>query len=478
VRFTPVMFGGPSLQSRTLVPLIVACALLMQNLDSTAINTALPAMAEALHEPIIRLHLAITSYMLALAAFLPISGWVADKYGARRIFRLAIAIFSIASALCGLSHGFNELILSRVLQGLGGAMMVPVGRLILVRSVSKAELVGAMALMGMPALIGPISGPLLGGFITTYWSWRWIFWINVPIGVLGIALVTIFIENVRETDVKKFDFIGFVLSSFGLAGALYGLDATITQNRPDALGIGIMIVGLAFCFIYVAHANRSDNPILDLTLFKLRTFRVSVTGGSVFRIGVGAVPFLLPLLMQEGFGYTPFQSGLVTFVSAAGSFGMRAIARRVLKAFGFKSVLIWNTLTSCALIVACAWFRPDTPKLVMMAVIFFGGVFRSLQFTSISAIAFAEVDTPLMSHATSFSQMAQRLSQSVGVAMSAFILHYMSVDGKVTVTAFSYAFVIVGILSATSFISFLGLDPDAGAALAGRKSGEQKLAAL
>ena len=466
------------MQRRVVVPLIVACALLMQNLDSTAINTALPAIATALREPPLRLHLAITSYMLALAAFLPVSGWVADRYGARRIFRLAIAIFSIASALCGMSHSFNQLILSRILQGLGGAMMVPVGRLILVRSVPKTELVAAMALMGMPAMIGPISGPLLGGFITTYASWRWIFWINVPIGVVGVALVTLFIENLREPDVKPFDFIGFVLSSFGLAGTLYGLDATISQNRPDAMGAGCLIIGLVFCALYVSHARRSANPILDLTLFKFKTFRSSVTGGSVFRIGVGAVPFLLPLLLQEGFGYTPFQSGLVTFVSAAGSFGMRTIARKVLMTFGFRPVLIWNTWLSCVFIVACAWFRSDTPKIIMMLVIFFGGVFRSLQFTSINAIGFAEIDTPLMSHATSFSQMAQRLSMSFGVAISAFILNHVSGGGKVTVEAFSVAFVTVGAVSALSLISFSKLDHDAGASLSGRKQPEPKLAAL
>jgi EmrB/QacA subfamily drug resistance transporter len=464
------------LQSRTLVPLIVACALLMQNLDSTAINTALPAMATALHETPIRLHLAITSYMLALGAFLPISGWIADKYGARRIFRLAIVIFTIASIFCGLSRNFEQLILSRVLQGLGGAMMVPVGRLILVRSVPKAELVAAMALMGMPSLIGPISGPLLGGFITTYWSWRWIFFINVPIGAVGVYLVTRFIENVRESDVAKFDFIGFVLSSFGLAGALYGVDATVSQSRPDPVGVVCLVVGVLFCILYVVHAGRSDHPILDLALFKLKTFRVSVTGGSVFRLGVGAVPFLLPLLMQEAFGYTPFQSGLITFVSAAGSFGMRTIARRVLMQFGFRQVLIWNTFTSCALIVACAWFHQDTPRIIMMVVIFFGGLFRSLQFTSLSAIAFADVDSPLMSHATTFSQMAQRLSMSAGVAMSAFVLHKASGNGHVTQAAFADAFTVIGVVSAFSLISFVRLDRNAGASLAGRKTHDHKLA--
>jgi EmrB/QacA subfamily drug resistance transporter len=458
-----------------IVPLIVACALFMQNLDSTCLATALPAIAASLDEPVIRLHLAITSYLLALAVFLPVSGWVADRFGARLVFRIAIGIFSLGSAMCALSLNFGDLIVARLVQGLGGAMMVPVGRLILVRSVDKSELVAAMVLMSMPAVIGPVMGPLLGGFVTTYASWRWIFWINVPVGFIGILLVTKFIEEVRESEVKRFDWIGFFLSSFGLGGTLFAMDTGGTGHGVDPLSLAVFIAGLVTLILYVFHALRVDNPILDLRLFKIVTFRVSITGGSVFRLGVGAVPFLLPLLMQEGFGYTPFQSGAITFVSAAGAFGMRTIARQVLRRFGFRTVLIWNAVIAGGFISLCAIFKADTPRALMMAIIFFGGVFRSLEFTSLSAIAFADVESPQMSHATSLQQMAQRVSQSLGVAISAFILQILGGDAP-GVPTFAWAFVLIGILSATSAASFFQLHSDAGAVLAGRSSGDRQLA--
>ena len=454
---------------RVIVPLIVACALFMQNLDSTALATALPAIARSLGETPLRLHLAITSFMLSLAAFLPVSGWVADKFGARTIFRLAIIIFTLASIGCGLAPTFEWLLLARVVQGIGGAMMVPVGRLILVRSVPKSELISAMALMGMPALIGPIIGPVVAGFIITVASWRWIFWMNVPMGILGIILVSIFIEDVREPDVKRFDWPGFILSSFGLCGTLFGLDALTTHNEVDPIALSALIAGLICMVLYVFHARRVDNPILDLALLKFATFRVSVTGGSFFRFGVGAVPFLLPLMMQQAFGYSPLESGMITFVSAAGSFGMRTLSKTVLRRFGFRQVLIWNTLISSFFMSLCALFTEDSSRAFMMAIIFCGGVFRSLQFTALNTIGFAEVSSPLMSQATSFSQMAQRLSLSFGVAISAFVLHWTGGDAQpLPVHSFAAAFLVIGILSGLSVFSFIGLSPDAGAEIAGR----------
>ncbi len=457
------------MQRRTIVPLIVACALFMQNLDATAIATALPAIALSLNETPLRLHLAITVFMLSLAAFLPVSGWVADRFGARHIFRLAIIIFVTASVFCGMCETFGTMLFWRAVQGAGGALMVPVGRLILVRSVPKSELIAAMVLMGMPAMIGPILGPIVGGFLTTVASWHWIFWINVPIGVLGLVLATIYIEDVREKDVKRFDWLGFFLSSFGLTGTLFGVDAVISHNSVDPLVISILVAGIASSIAYIFHAKRVENPILDLAMLRFPTFRASVTGGSVFRLGVGAVPFLLPLLMQEGFGYTPFESGLVTFFSAAGSLGMRTIARSVLRRFGFRSVLMWNSLIASGFIVLCATINPNMPQALMMAIIFFGGVFRSLEFTALNTIAFAEIDSPLMSQATSFSQMAQRLSLTMGVAISAFILHQAS-DGAahIPLSAFGWAFAIVGGVSALSVFTFVSLAEDAGAEIAGR----------
>jgi EmrB/QacA subfamily drug resistance transporter len=455
---------------RVIVPLIVACALFMQNLDSTALATALPAIAESLGETPLRLHLAITSFMLSLAAFLPVSGWVADRFGARTIFRLAMIIFTLSSIACGMSTSFEMLLAARVVQGAGGALMVPVGRLILVRSVPKSELISAMALMGMPALVGPIIGPVLSGFIVTVASWRWIFWFNVPIAVLGIILVSIYIDDIREPDVKRFDWSGFFLSSFGLCGTLFGLDALTTHDQVDPIALGSLIGGLIATALYVFHARRVDNPILDLALLKYPTFRISVTGGSLFRFGVGAMPFLLPLMMQQGFGYTPLQSGGITFVSAAGSFGMRTISKRVLRRFGFRSVLIWNTLIASFFLGLCAIFTPETPKIVMMAIIFLGGVFRSLQFTALNTIGFAELDNPMMSQATSFSQMAQRLALSLGVAISAFVLHWTAGDAvTLPVSSFAAAFLVIGALSCVSVFSFIGLAPDAGEELAGRQ---------
>jgi EmrB/QacA subfamily drug resistance transporter len=452
-----------------IVPLIVACALFMQNLDSTSLATALPAIAASLGETPLRLHLAITAYMLALAAFLPMSGWVADRFGARNIFRLAIAIFTLASIACGFSQDFQQLIAARILQGCGGAMMVPVGRLILVRSVPKSELIGAMALMGVPSLVGPIIGPLLGGLITSYSHWRGIFWINVPVGILGFFLVSRFIENIREEDVKPFDWPGFALSGFGLAATVFGMDTAFTKNRPDAMGLGLLCAGVLALGAYVLYSRRAAHPIMDLSLMRIPTFRASVTGGSVFRLGVGAMPFLLPLLTQEGFGYSPVESGAITFVSAAGSMGMRTIAKRILRRFGFRQVLIWNALVASAFMAACALFRPDTPTWLMMAIIFFGGVFRSLEFTSLNSIAFADVERAEMSHAMSFSQMAQRLSLTMGVALSAIILHQAGGGASpLPVSAFAAAFAVIGLVSATSLVSFLSLAQDAGAVLAPR----------
>lgn len=458
-----------AVQRRVIVPLIVACALFMQNLDSTALATAIPAIAASLGQTPLRLHLAITAFMLSLAAFLPVSGWVADRFGARRIFTLAIVVFTFASILCGLSSSFEMLLAARTLQGAGGAMMVPVGRLILLRSVPKSELISAMALMGMPALIGPIIGPVVAGLILTVASWRWIFWLNVPIGLLGIALAVVFIEDVREPDVAPFDWRGFFLSSFGLCGTLFGLDALTTGDSVDFFALGALIAGVISLALYVFHARRAANPILDLSLLKFSTFRISVTGGSLFRLGMGALPFLLPLMMQQGFGYTPLESGLITFASAAGSLGMRAIAKRVLRRFGFRAVLVWNTLLPCGFTALCALFTAQSSWYFMVAVIFCGGVFRSLQFTALNTIGYADIEPRFMSQATSLSQMMQRLSLSGGVAVSAFVLHQTG-GGAATlpVNAFASALLVVSALSALSVFSFIKLAPDAGAEMAGR----------
>jgi EmrB/QacA subfamily drug resistance transporter len=453
--------------SRKFVPLIVASAVIMQQIDATALATALPSMADALHVSALSLHSTITVYLLALGVFLPVSGWFADRFGARRIFCLAIAIFTLASLLCAASTNLSTLVLARLIQGFGGALMLPTARLIIVRSVPRTDLVSAMLLMSMPAVIGPVVGPLVGGFIVSVSSWRWIFWINLPFGVAAILLTIRFIDRIPVEERVPFDFVGFALSGLGVGAVIYGFD--LFSDRANSVALLLSVGGMAMLGVYGLHFRRHDNAILDLRLFRHPTFRASLFGGSLFRMGFGAIPFVLPLLMQEVFGYTALQSGAITFVSAIGAFGMRTVAKRILHRFGFRSVLCWNAIVASASIALCATFSADTAPLVMMAVILLGGIFRALQFSSINALAFAEVGPSEISHATTLSQMAQRLAQSMGVAGSAALLNLFSGGaGEPSGQAFSITFVSIGVFSAISILFFRRLSETAGDILAGR----------
>src|ERR1700736_217932 len=390
---------GGMLPLRILVPLIVACALFMENLDATVLSTALPAIAHDLHQGPIQLKLALTSYLLTLAIFIPASGWVADRFGTRIVFRLAILIFAVGSALCGFANLIEALVAARAFQGIGGAMMVPVGRLVILRTIPRSELVGALAWLTMPALLGPVLGPPVGGFITTYFHWRWIFWINLPIAALGMVLSTLFIPNVRET-VSRFDYLGFVLSGIGLAGLVSASAALDASAIPPWIVAALFALGSVSVVLYVFHARRTEAPILDLKLLRYPTFRAGLVGGSLFRIGVGAMPLLLPLLFQLGFGMTPLNSGLLTFVAAIGAIGMKTAVGAILRSFGFRNVLALNSITSGALIAAPALFTQVTPVWVMLAILFVAALFRVFRFTCINAISVAEVDQPQMSQAT------------------------------------------------------------------------------
>ena len=316
-----------------IVPLIVAVALFMENMDSTIISTALPAIARDIGTNPLALKLAITSYLLALAIFIPASGWTADRFGARNVFRAAIAIFMVGSIGCAMAHTLSDFVIARFIQGMGGAMMSPVGRLVMLRSFDKREIVSVMTWVTMPALIGPILGPPVGGFITTYFTWHWIFVINIPIGLLGIALATLFIPDMRGDERVPFDFVGFALAGIGIGGLAFGLTTAGVNYFPTSVVAALVTVGTISTIAYVRHSNRTPAPLLDLSLFKLQTFRASVLGGFVFRIGVGALPFLLPLLLQLGFHMTPFESGLITFSTALGAMSMKAVVPYILRQY-------------------------------------------------------------------------------------------------------------------------------------------------
>ncbi|MFG1300849.1 MFS transporter [Xanthobacter sp. V3C-3] len=461
-----------ALPPQVLIPLIVACALFMEQVDATVIATSLPAIAADLKEDPVALKLALTSYLLSLAVFIPASGWAADRYGARTVFRSAIVIFTIGSVLCGLSTSLADFVLYRIVQGLGGAMMVPVGRLVILRSVPKTELVSALAWLTIPALLGPVFGPPLGGFITTYFDWRLIFFINVPIGVLGVFLATRFIENVREEDVPPLDLKGLVLSGIGLAGLVFGFAVLGQRLVPGWLAGSIAGVGLVSLVLYVRHARATPHAVLDLGLLRQSSFRAGVVGGSLFRVGIGALPFLLPLMLQLSFGLSPFASGLLTFAAAAGALLMKFTAAPILRRFGYKPVLVANAVVCAGFIALNAAFTPLTPHGLIIAALLVGGFLRSLQFTALNALSYAEVRPEQMSHATSFASVAQQVSLSFGVALAGLVLETMRAQrGEVTVTQadFAAAFLVVAGVSALSLFFFVRLPRSAGAELTGRK---------
>jgi EmrB/QacA subfamily drug resistance transporter len=454
-----------------IVPLIIAVALFMENMDSTVIATSLPAIAADIGTNPLALKLAVTSYLLSLAIFIPASGWTADRFGARTVFRAAIAVFVLGSIACALSSSLTDFVFARILQGMGGAMMTPVGRMVLVRSISRRELVAAMAWVTTPALIGPVIGPPVGGFITTYASWHWIFLINVPIGLLGIVLATRFIDDVRAEHHERFDIAGMIYAGLGIAGLAFGLSVLGLNFLPWSVVVSLIVGGIIFIIAYIVHARHTAIPALDLTLFRLPTFRASVLGGFIFRIGVGALPFLLPLMLQVGFGKSPFESGMITFASAAGAMGMKMAAAAMLKRFGFRSILILNALLSSLFLAACALFADTTPVALMFGVLLIGGFFRSLQFTSINTLAYAEVEQSRVSRATALISVGQQLSISSGVALGALAVDLTAqFHGHADLRAadFQAAFVIVAAISALSFFVFARLPTDAGAELSGR----------
>src|SRR5271165_313433 len=463
----PVRVIGRHANPHTVL-LIVASAMFMEQLDGTVLATALPTMARSFNADPLHMNIALTAYLLTLAMLIPASGRLADRFGSRSVFRTAIALFTLGSILCAQAPTLWALVAARMLQGVGGAMMSPVGRLVMLRVVSKAELVRSMAWLMVPATIGPIVGPPVGGFIVTYLSWRWIFYVNVPIGVAGLVLVTIFIEEMKDPGRTKFDLLGLILCATALACLMFGIEvasrgAGSTRVVAALLGTGAVSGGL-----YGVHARHHERPMLDFRLLRIATFRMSLLCGSLSRIGVGATPFLLPMLFQLGFGLSAASSGLITFVGAIGSLAMRPWAPFFLKCLGFRNVLTWIGALATGLLALSAAFRPSWPLPLIYGVLVVNGFFQSLQFMAYNTIAYADVPRGDMSAATSFYSTFQQMTLTLGIAVSAAALAAsIAVTGhsQPMLPDFSAAFLFVAAVSLMAQLLATRLDKDAGAEL-------------
>lgn len=445
-----------------MIPFIVGCALFMQMLDSTVVATALPVMAQALNTTPVKMNVTITSYLLALAVFVPISGWAADRFGARRVFITAIAMFTLSSVACALAQNLMQLVIARSLQGVAGAMMVPVGRVILLRMTPKTELLRAMTFLSMPALLGPIIGPPLGGFLVTYASWHWIFLINIPVGILGIALVLRYIAADTPEQAPRLDWLGFILSGVCLASLVSGFESIGHDDASRTHMFALLGLGLTCGLLYIWHARHHEHPIIDLSLLKVRSFAIATLGGNLCRLTVGASPFLLAMMLQVAFGMSPLAAGLITFASAAGALLMKLVATPVITRFGFKRVLVVNAVIAGVLVMVCGLFSITTPVWVMIGVLVIGGISRSLQFTAVNTLTYADLSSQEMSRASSFSAMMQQLAISVGVGGAALVLNlsmnWRGAEHLEPIDTF-WGFMIMGIMACVSMFSFMRL-PD------------------
>jgi EmrB/QacA subfamily drug resistance transporter len=453
---------------RLLIPLVVASAFFLEQLDQTIITTAIPDMARGLHETPLRLNLALTGYILSLAVFIPISGWIADRFGMRRTFCSAIAVFTFGSICCGAAQNLPMLVASRVLQGFGGAMMTPVGRLILLRSFPRSELITAMAYSSIPSIIGPTIGPLAGGAIATYASWRWIFYVNIPFGILGILLAWRFVTEMDITRPERFDWAGFGICALGMALLQIAIETLGRHVVPLAVTVLLFVLAAGVLFAYRSYARRNLNAALDLTQFRVRTFRIGVAAGGLSRIGIASVPFMLPLLLQIGFGLNPLQSGAITFISSLGTIVIRPVSAILLRTFGFRQLLLVNTFVAAAGIAGFAMIRPDTPHGWLLAYVLMFGMIRNTQFNASQTMTFADVPAASLSRATPLAAVIQQLSQGFGISVSASLLGLVAgSESRISVANFHLVFLLLAAIPLLSLPGFMRLMPGDGAEVSG-----------
>jgi len=450
-------------------PLIMGSALFMQGLDGTAITVALPSMAASLHTQPLRLNMAISAYLLGIAVFIPASAWIADRSGARRTFCAAIGLFAIASFLCGIAPDLTILVLARILQGIGGAMMIPVGRLVLLRSVPRHDLVRAIALFTTPALIGPVLGAPLGGLIVELSSWHWIFFINLPVGAIGIWATLRHIPDLRSPHPGPFDLRGFLMLGTGLSGVTFALSA-LGGSLPLDVVATFLAAGLLGLGLYLHHARRTTRPVLNHRLLWGRSFRTAILSGCLWRAAVAGIPILTALQLQLGFGLDPLAAGMLVFTSAAGALLMKAAAEPVLRRFGFRRVLIGNVIVTALFTASYGLFNASTPHLLIILGLFAGGFFRSLQYTSLGALTYADLTDEAMSGASAFASMAQEIAQSIGTSVAVLLVHsVMLVSGATQpgMTEIRFAFPIMALIALVALPGFLRLRDEDGAAVHG-----------
>ncbi|MDQ0390334.1 DHA2 family efflux MFS transporter permease subunit [Labrys monachus] len=448
---------------RLIIPAVVAVAFLMEQLDSTIITTAIPEMARSLDTTPLRMNLAMTTYVLTLAVFIPVSGWFADRFGARRIFALSLLIFTVSSAFCGLAENLPMLLVMRVMQGLGGAMMTPVGRLILLRSFPRSQLVTAMTYMTLPAIVGPVIGPLLGGFLTHYLSWRWIFYVNLPFGALGIAMALRYVGDIYGDAATRFDFPGFLMVGTGVALLQFGIENIGRPTIPVPMIGAVVLLAVLLLLWFGRYARRVAAPAVDLTLFRLRSFWVGTLAGGVCRIGMNGVPFVLPLMLQVGFGLSPIESGSLTFVMALGALLVRPVSKHMLRLFGFDRVLFWSAVFGAAVTAGFALIGPDTPHWIIIIHVVVFGLARASQFMTSNTLSYADMPSAQLSRATSLGGVLQQLSVSFGVSVGAMLLGVVTWDGSpLTPQRFHEVFLLMAVIPLLSLPGFLRLRPEDG----------------
>jgi len=461
-------------RAKRLLPWLVAVAFFMESLDTTILNTAVPAIAKALAVAPLSMKSVLSSYTLSLAVFIPISGWMADRFGTRRVFSSAIGLFTLGSFLCGISSNIHLLVACRILQGCGGAMMVPVGRITMVRTFAKSELIRAMSFVAIPGLIGPMLGPIAGGLIVGYFHWRLIFFVNLPIGLLGLYMVYRHLPDYREEDTHPLDIIGLILFGSGIGLLSYVLEVFGEHTLGWRAMAGLLTISAVLLTTYGLRATRTRFPLLRLSLFCIRSFRAAVSGSYFTRLGIGGIPFLFPLLYQVGLGFTPIQSGLLMMPQAVAAMSLKLTMPRILRRFGYRNVLISNTVILGLLIILFATIGPGTPVWLIVAQAFVFGFFTSLQYTSMNTLAYADVTEEQTSSASTIASTMQQMSISFGVATASlatafFIPDRFHTNAPQMIQGIHKAFLALGALTILSSMIFRELKSEDGDTVSQRK---------